>query len=59
MAKSNMVSDPYLESITAQIKEVDQQIEAALPKKLLDKKADLEAIRSHYLKFKKEAAKNS
>lgn len=58
MAKTNLVSDAYLESITAQINEIDEQIRAA-NKKLFDKRAELEAIKTHYLKFKREAAKNS
>lgn len=58
MAKQTAVTDKdlYLETITAQINEIDEQIKAA-NKKLFDKKAELESIRSHYLKFKKEAAK--
>lgn len=52
MATKNSVSDPYLESITAQIKEKDDQIKAA-SKRLFEEKAHLEAIRAHYIKFKK------
>lgn len=52
MAKSATVSDPYLENITAQIQEIDEQIKAA-NKKLFDRKAELETIKTHYIKFKK------
>ena len=52
MANQKTVSDPYLDSITAQIKEIDEQIKAA-SQKLFDKKAELEAVKSHYMKFKK------
>jgi hypothetical protein len=52
MAQSKSVSDPYLDSITAQINEIDEQIKAS-NKKLFDRKAELEAIKAHYTKFKK------
>jgi peptidoglycan hydrolase CwlO-like protein len=52
MAQKNTVSDPYLENITAQIQEIDEQIKAA-NKKLFDRKAELETIKTHYIKFKK------
>lgn len=54
MAKSTdgAQKDGYLESITAQINEIDEQIKAA-NKKLFDRKAELEAIKAHYTKFKK------
>lgn len=46
--------DPYLETITAQINEINEAIKAA-NKKQYDKIAELEAIKSHYLKFKKSS----
>lgn len=52
MAQKVTVSDPYLENITAQIQEIDEQIKAA-NKKLFDRKAELETIKTHYIKFKK------
>lgn len=52
MAQKVTVSDPYLENITAQIQEIDEQIKAA-NKKLFDRKAELETIKNHYIKFKK------
>lgn len=50
--KTGAETDPYLESITAQINEIDDQIKAA-NKRLFDRKSELEAIKAHYTKFKK------
>ena len=52
MAKLETVSDPYLDSITAQIKEINDQIEAS-NKKQFEKIAELQAFKAHYTKFKK------
>lgn len=53
MAKVNTVSDPYLESIMAQIKENDEAIKAAVPPRLIEKKAELETALKHYKAYKK------
>jgi len=47
-----MEKDPYLESITAQINEINEAIKAS-NKKQFDRIAELEAIKTHYTKFKK------
>lgn len=54
MAKQTSVSDPYLDSLTAQINEIDERIKAA-NNKLFEEKAKLEAIKRHYVSFKKKA----
>lgn len=52
--KEGVENDPYLQSITAQINEIHEAIKAA-NKKQYDKIAELEAIKAHYLKFKKSS----
>ncbi|ASU34380.1 hypothetical protein [Mucilaginibacter xinganensis] len=52
MAKKEKVSDPYLDSITKQIEKINDDIKAS-NKKQFDEIAKLEAIRTHYTKFKK------
>lgn len=54
MAKSNTVSDAYLEDLTAQIRELDEKINAAVPKKLLDEKAEKEIALRNYKAFLKK-----
>lgn len=56
--QNGAAKDPYVESITAQIKVINDAIESR-NKKDFDKIAELEAHKAHYLKHKKEAAKNS
>lgn len=61
MAKSTgevAQKDAYLESITAQITVINEAIKAS-NKKQFEEIARLEAIKGHYLKFKKEVAKGS
>ncbi|MEB0262894.1 hypothetical protein [Mucilaginibacter sp. 10I4] len=50
--KVGAVKDPYLESITAQINEINEAIKAS-NKKQFEEIARLEAIKTHYTKFKK------
>lgn len=54
MAKQKEVAekDPYLESITAQINEINEAIKAS-NKKQFEEIAKLESVKAHYLKFKK------
>lgn len=58
MARQTSVSDPYLDSLSKQIEEIHETIKAS-NKKQFEKIAELEAIKVHYLKFKKEQAKSS
>lgn len=53
MAKSNTVSDPYVDYIQSQINEIDEQIRAS-NKKLFDKKSELENALQNYKAFKKK-----
>jgi hypothetical protein len=56
MAKSTEVAqkDAYLESITAQINEIDERIRSA-NNKLFEEKEKLETIKRHYVSFKKKS----
>lgn len=58
MATSNVSTvDTYLNDLTAQIREIDDKIKAAVPKKLLDEKAEVETALKHYKAFKKKQGK--